>query len=108
MQQCLGMAIAIDVIGCTIFAFYIRSTGAYVQILYLIFRQDMVPFGAVFSLFLVSFTGAFYFALRGEEFTTSVVVASNCSSEITDDEDCVQNVTIIQSTGLDNFPHLAK
>ena len=66
----------------------------------------MVPFGAVFSLFLFSFTGAFYLSLRGEEFTTSVVTASNCSSEITDCGDCVQNVTTIESTGLDNFPHL--
>ena len=66
----------------------------------------MVPFGAVFSLFLFSFTGAFYFSLRGEEFTTSVVTATNCSSEITDCKDCVQNVTTIESTSLDNFPHL--
>ena len=65
----------------------------------------MLPFSAVFSLFLFSFTGAFYFSLRGEEFTTSVVTASNCSSEI-DDENCVQNVTTITSTSLDNFPHL--
>ena len=89
------------------FCLLYRSTGAYVQILYLIFRQDMVPFASVFSLFLFSFTGAFYFSLRGEEFTTRVVTATNCSSsEITDDENCVQNVTTIESTSLDNFPHL--
>lgn len=82
-----------------------RSTGAYVQILSKIFIHDMIPFGAIFSLFLFSFTGAFYFALRGEEFTTTVVTSSNCSSEI-DDENCVQNVTTTESSSLNIFPHL--
>ena len=67
----------------------------------------MVPFGAVFSLFLFSFTGAFYFALRGEEFTTTVVTATNCSLEI-DDEVCIQNITTIESSSLDIFPHLTE
>ena len=67
----------------------------------------MVPFGAVFSLFLFSFTGAFYFALRGEEFTTTVVTATNCSLGI-DDEVCIQNVTTVESSSLDIFPHLTE
>ena len=68
----------------------------------------MVPFGAVFSLFLFSFTGAFYFALRGEEFATTVVTASNCSSEIDDENYCAQNVTTTASSSLDISPHLTK
>ena len=67
----------------------------------------MVPFGAVFSLFLVAFTGAFYFALRGEEITTTVVAATNCTSEI-DDKVCTQNFTTVESSSLDIFPHLTE
>ena len=84
-----------------------RSTGAYVQILYLIIWKDMIPFGAVFSLFLFSFTGAFYLALRGEEFTTTLVTSSNCSSAA-DDEICIQNITTAKSSNLDISPHLTK
>ena len=65
----------------------------------------MIPFGAIFGLFLFTFTGAFYFALRGEEFATSVNT-NNCSSEI--DESCVHNVTTGESSSLDVFPHLTK
>ena len=64
----------------------------------------MIPFGAVFSLFLFAFTGALYFALRGEEFTTTNII-SNCSSTV-DDEYCVQNVTTTESSNLDIYPHL--
>ena len=67
----------------------------------------MVPFAVVFSLFLFTFTGAFYFALRGEEFTTTEIIYSNCSSE-TGDENCIQNVTTVEEFGLDIFPHLTK
>ena len=67
----------------------------------------MVPFGAVFSLFLIAFTGAFYFALRGEEITTTVVAATNCTSEI-DDKVCTQNFTTVESSSLDVFPHLTE
>ena len=67
----------------------------------------MVPFGAVFSLFLVAFTGAFYFALRGEEITTTVVAGTNCTLEI-DDEVCIQNFTTAESSSLDIFPHLTE
>ena len=70
--------------------------------------QDMVPFGAVFSLFLFSFTGAFYFALRGEEFTTTIVTGSNCSSEIIDDGNCVDNVTTAESSNLKLHSHLSE
>ena len=87
--------------------FVLRSTGAYVQILSIIFIHDMVPFGAIFSLFLFAFTGAFYFALRGEEFTATIITASNCSSEI-DDDNCIQNVTTTESSNLEIFPHLTK
>ena len=43
-----------------------RSTGAYMQILFQILIQDMIQFGTIFSVFLFSFSGAFYLALRGE------------------------------------------
>ena len=81
----------------------LRSTGAYVQILYKIFVHDMIPFGAIFSIFLFAFTGAFYFALRGEEFTETTTT-SNCTCS--SDENCVENVTTTESTSLNNFPHL--
>ena len=84
-----------------------RTTGAYVQILYLIFIKDMVPFITIFSFFLFSFTGAFYFALRGEEVTTTVVTASNCTSEL-DDKICVQNFTTVETSSLDIHPHLTE
>ena len=67
--------------------------------------RDMVPFVAVFSLFLFAFTGAFYFALRGEEFTTTVT-GSNCTSEL--DDICVQNITTVESSSLDTQPYLTK
>ena len=67
----------------------------------------MVPFITIFSFFLFSFTGAFYFALRGEEVTTTVVTASNCTSEL-DDEICVQNFTTVESSSLDIHPHLTE
>ena len=84
----------------------LRSTGAYVQILSKIFIHDMIPFSAIFSIFLFSFTGAFYFALRGEEFTTTTS-NGNCSLEM-DDESPVQNVTTTELSSLDIFPHLTR
>ena len=92
--------------SCYIFSYH-RSTGAYVQILYLILRQDLVPFIAVFSLFLFGFTGALYFALRGEEIITTLVTFSNCSLGI-DDENCTQTFTTVESTSLDKSPHLTE
>ena len=71
--------------------------------------RDMVPFGAVFSLFLFAFTGAFYFALRGEEFAITVATGSNCSSEVDDETfTCFQNFTTVESSSLDIYPHLTK
>ena len=86
---------------------FLRSTGAYVQILSIIFVQDLIPFIAIFSLFLFSFTGAFHFALRWEEFT--VDIHNNCSSEMIDNDDnCSYNLTSIELSGLDIFPHLTR
>ena len=45
---------------------YYRSTGAYIQILFQILIRDIIQFGTIFSVFLFSFSGAFYLALRGE------------------------------------------
>ena len=36
------------------------------EILFRIILKDMVMFGAIFLVFLFSFSGAFYLALRGE------------------------------------------
>ena len=88
------------------FTFY-RSTGVYVQILPKIVLRDIIPFAALFSLFLFAFTGALYLSLRGEEFTTTVVTASNCSSS-TDDGNCVQNTTTVESSSLNIFPDLTE
>ena len=68
--------------------------------------HHMVPFVAVFSLFLFAFTGAFFFALRGEEFTTTVVTGGNCTSEL--DESCIQNIATVESSSLNTHPHLTK
>ena len=107
MQQCLGIQVKTLFI-IHVFMLSFRSTGAYVQILSKIFIHDMIPFTAIFSIFLFSFTGAFYFALRGEErdvVTTIISDAGNCSD--IDDGNCTQNVaTVITQSNLDNFPHL--
>ena len=55
-----------------------RSTGAYTQILYKVVSQDVVRFSAVFLVFLVSFSGCLYFALRSE-----VQVATNSTGNTT-------------------------
>ena len=85
---------------------FLRSTGAYVQILIKILVQDMIPFSAIFGLFLFSFTGAFYFALRGEEFTQRNVAFSNCTSMDDGAENCVNNYTTTESSSLDIHPFL--
>lgn len=84
-----------------------RSTGTYLHILPGIIVRDLVPFSIVFSLFLFAFTGALYFSLRGEEFATTIVTFSNCSSEI-NDASCIQNVTTAESSSLHIFPELTK
>ena len=66
----------------------------------------MIPFGAIFGLFLVSFTGAFYFALRGEEFMDKTVAFSNCSSFDDSAENCVTNFTTTEYSSLDIHSHL--
>ena len=66
----------------------------------------MIPFSAIFGLFLFSFTGAFYFALRGEEYTDRIVTFSNCSSFEDSTENCVTNFTTTESSSLDIHSHL--
>ena len=56
----------------------------------------MIPFSALLLLFLFTFTGAFYFALHGEELTNTVVTAGNCTSELDNGDTCVQNVTTVE------------
>lgn len=84
--------------------YFLRSTGAYVQILSKIFIHDMIPFGGIFSIFLFAFTGAFYLALRGEEVTHTT--NRNCTLEM-DEENCDERVTTTESS-LDIFPHLTR
>ena len=67
----------------------VRSTGAYTQILYKVVSQDVVQFAAVFLVFVVSFSGSLYFALRSE-----VQAASN---------DTIGNTTYF-TTNLDIYP----
>ena len=51
--------------------------------------RDMIQFGAIFAVFLFSFSGAFYLALRGEDRTQ---MAGGCVG------DCnVTNVTNVTS-----------
>ena len=53
--------------GCIILFYHAcRSTGAYIQILFQVIIRDMIQFGTIFFVFLISFSGAFYLALRGE------------------------------------------
>jgi len=66
----------------------------------------MIPFSVIFGLVLFSFTGAFYFALRGEEFTERIVTSSNCSSFDDGAENCVTNYTTTESSSLDIHSHL--
>ena len=49
------------------------------QILYQVMLQDIIQFGAIFLVFLVSFSGAFYFALRGEVRSVPIVLSGNAS-----------------------------
>lgn len=57
-----------------------RSTGAYTQILYKVVSQDVVQFSAIFLVFVVSFSGSLYFALRGEVQTANNDTAGNTTN----------------------------
>ena len=64
--------------------FFCRSTGAYTQILYKVVLQDVVQFSAVFVVFVVSFSGSLYFALRGEVQSASNDTTGNTTNFTTD------------------------
>ena len=57
-----------------------RSTGAYVQILFQVILRDMIQFGTIFMVFLLSFSGAFYLALRGEVRSASEITCGNSTN----------------------------
>ena len=61
------------------FFFFCRSTGAYIQILLQILVRDMIQFGTIFAVFLFSFSGALYLALRGE---VRFQEGSNCTANM--------------------------
>ena len=84
----------------------IRTTGAYVQSLWLIFKHDVIPFVVIFMPTLFAFAGAFYLALHGEyEVTTPTTsnTTSNCTSEA-DNKNCFQNNTTTESSSSNTYP----
>ena len=81
----------------SVVVFSCRSTGAYVQILFQVLLQDMVQFGSIFLVFLVSFSGAFYLALRGE------VRSQGTPLESGDGNVSAQNTTSDFFTSLDIY-----
>ena len=50
--------------------------------------RDMIQFGTIFAVFLFSFSGAFYLALRGEIHTSAIptqeVKETNCTLDSTE------------------------
>lgn len=84
-------------------AFVHRSTGAYVQILFQVLLRDMIQFGTIFLVFLFSFSGSFYLALRGEELSRSFGVCENatqCDVNTTNETD----VVVFVNSSLNLFP----
>ena len=80
-----------------------RSTGAYVQILFQVLLRDMIQFGTIFAVFLFSFSGAFYLALRGE--VKSIPIDNNTVNTTLNND---TNVTSFDetnfTTNLDLYP----
>ena len=73
MCGCVIMCITIPLCICMLlkigYLFYfcvIRTTGAFVRILFRVVLIDVVQFGIIFLILLYAFSGALYLALRGE------------------------------------------
>ena len=62
--------------------------------------QDMIQFGAIFSVFLFSFSGAFYLALRGEE-----RVLRESSNNTMDEVNSTSTPERAFGTNLDIYPY---
>lgn len=72
-----------------------RSTGAYVQILFRVLLRDMIQFGTIFLVFLFSFSGSFYLALRGEVISSTSAVCRNtteCNMNATNETDVMVSI----------------
>ena len=80
-----------------------RSTGAYIQILFQILIRDMIQFGTIFAVFLFSFSGAFYLALRGEVYPPAESdCVGDCNNTLAENNSSVQVPAL--NTSLNNFP----
>ena len=82
-----------------------RSTGAYIQILFQILIRDMIQFGTIFAVFLFSFSGAFYLALRGEVYSPEesvCTVDTECNYTLAENGSSVQASAL--NTSLNIFP----
>ena len=80
-----------------------RSTGAYIQILFQILIRDMIQFGTIFAVFLFSFSGAFYLALRGEVYpSVESDCVGDCNYTLAKNNSSVQVPAL--NTSLNNFP----
>ena len=62
--------------------------------------RDMIQFGAIFAVFLFSFSGAFYLALRGEVHSQEESDCIDCNDTLTDDASSVSAL----NTSLNIYP----
>ncbi|XP_064402015.1 uncharacterized protein LOC135347851 isoform X1 [Halichondria panicea] len=93
----------------------IKILGKYVQILYLIIQRDLVPFICTLIIILYIFTGGFYFALR-QEVVTPTLITPVCNFTVIEAalntfnltaaqiQDAVNTSTIPFQTSLDIHP----
>ena len=80
-----------------------RSTGAYIQILFQILIRDMIQFGTIFSVFLFSFSGAFYLALRGEVRGQEGNGCMDCNLTSVENGSMAASEGVV-NTSLNNYP----
>ena len=73
------------------------------QILYQVMLHDIIQFGAIFLVFLVSFSGAFYFALRGE--VRSVPMPSSGNTSFRNESNTSTSESGNFTTSLDIYPY---
>lgn len=84
---------------------FCRSTGAYIQILLQILIRDIIQFGTIFAVFLFSFSGAFYLALRGEvRFQEGNNCTANVDCNLTTSENRSGIVPVL-NTSINLYPY---
>ena len=97
--------ILVLVYRCHRFIVLCRSTGAYIQILLQILIRDMIQFGTIFAVFLFSFSGAFYLALRGEvRFQEGSSCTANVDCNFTNSENGSGIVPVL-NTSINLYPY---